>query len=48
MLLEFYVQEKYPQTCKEKSRYKKKNRERKVNQKEQLMEHLSMFRLEIK
>ena len=38
----------YKEKNKERKRYKKKNRERKVNQEEQLMEHLSMFRLEIK
>ena len=42
------ISSNYKEKNKERKRYKKKNRERKVNQKEQLMEHLSMFRLEIK
>ena len=41
------ISSNYKQKNKERKIYKKKNRERKVNQEEQLMEDLSMFRLEI-
>ena len=42
------ISSNYKEKNKERKRYKRNNIERKVNQEEQIMEDLSMFRLEIK
>jgi len=42
------ISSNYKEKNKERQRYKRNNRERKVNQGEQIMEDLSTFRLKIK